>query len=773
MKTNAKKWTALLALILALILPCGALAAPGDANLARDDDIQEKYSDYIRGACVCGDTLYLYGNAHLFSYHIGDADLTATEYELPQPEEENTYNNLEQVFSDGEELYMMISTSYSDEDYYGVESLEIYPVEFDGEKATLGEGVEVDIDELTTDYGDSDNEYLVQINYVCSAGSYLFLDVYDGSGYRNIYQLDAESGEGEYLELDGVNTADINCVTPYEDGQLLIEVFTYDGRTDQLYAYDPEEEELTPLCEPLQLGEYNYGLSNLVYSAESGKIFYREGGFVMAMENFDYANAQQVAELSSMYGDTRPGLLLPGDYYVYYSYDNTAIRNTDPSQMAQTRLIVQSGYSDSMMDAYYAFGNTHGDVAVVLDNGYRDSSQLIEAMMARDDSVDIYTQSVGSQAYDALFNRDYMLELTDPKLTGAVEKMYPFIQDVCMKDGVVKAVPVNIYGWTVALDVEGFELIGIHEDELPTSWKELLEFLPTLEGKIPEDKNIYVFDEYNDQRSIRYMLYSGLMDAWRTRLDAMGQTQYYDDPDLIEMMNMIRDLDLGALGVPEPQDDSYGSVGYSISYGGDNPTHNLVQFSVGATIGNFYGDIMPTPISVLPGEPAWIPLTMQVAFVNPFSKHPELAQEFLATVMDNMDDQTRYNVSDELNDPVRDENMDEIIEEWKKTLEDQKAALETADEIDKPAIEENIKGLEDMLANQERYMWRISAEEIEWFRSHAQYMTVERYNYMYSEDDDSGEIYELQQQMYDGKIEPAEFLKQLDHKVRMRAAEGN
>ena len=237
-------------------------------------------------------------------------------------------------------------------------------------------------------------------------------------------------------------------------------------------------------------------LQGLAYSQESGRLFYLADGYVMAVENFDFDNAQPVAEFSTGFYDNSAGTLLPGDYYVYATYDVVGVRSTDAAELPETRLTIDnSGYSDAITSAYYDFSNTHGDVAVVLSNTYLEASEVIEAMMNRDSSFDIYLTNVQSQAYDSLFQRGYMAELNSEKLKEAVGAMYPAFQDVLMRNGEVVALPVNLYGWVPALNLEGFEKIGISREEIPTNWPDFLDFLTELPDKLPEDGKVRNFDE--------------------------------------------------------------------------------------------------------------------------------------------------------------------------------------------------------------------------------------------------------------------------------------
>ena len=492
-----------------------------------------------------------------------------------------------------------------------------------------------------------------------------------------------------------------------------------------------------------------------------------------AVKDFDFDNAEDVAELSTLYYSDAGGMLLPGDYYVYFSYENTFIRATDPDALPETRLVVQRGgsYSDSIMSAYYSFGNTHGDVAVVLDQTYTESSKIIEAMMGRDSSVDIYMLSVSGEAYDALYNRGFLVELKDEEIVSAVKNMYPAIQDALTRDGEVVAVPLSVYAWMPGLDYEGFEKIGIAREDVPDNWSDLLDLLPELPGLLPEDESVRIFEDYVTQDMAGMQLVSAIMESWRIHQTATGQDPSYDDPVLIGLFEKALALDFEAMGLPEGQDEDevmYRSYGYS---DGDR-SYRLIETGVGCTIGNFYSYCEPALLGMVPGETGEIPLELSVAFVNPFSKNVELAEEFLAELMRNMDNSTAYNLSDALNEPIMSSYTQESIDTYQEMLTEAQGRLEAAEPVDKPAIEEEIKDIERMLEDLDRYGWDISARDIEWYRAHDDAIAVERFDFL-SAADDNGELSDLYQQFMAGKVSPADFLKEIDRKVRMRALEGN
>ena len=752
MKRNV--WTVLLALVLAAILPCTALAAPGSMNIARGDELRDTYGDSVRGGCVLDDALYLYGSEHLFAYRVGDAEVTAIELEFPELEEDER-RDLECVFSDGEGLWALCSR-----------------YEFDGEvddaRATFGEEPMEDADfgDFVEDYGD--DSHLAQINNACYVDGWLMLRVFDAEGDTQVYALEMESGDGFYID----GPEGISCITPYEDGELLIETFDFEEWAVGFYLYDPEEDVAESVSDPVPMdGDVSgNGLEDLVYSAESGKLFYLSGGNVMAMEGFDVANATPVVDLpSNIHGEGGSvGLLLPGDYFVTVSSSVTAIRSTDPDAAPTKRLVVDgTTFADAINAAYYNFTNSHSDVSVVLANSYFEGADLIEKMMYQDSSVDIFALMVNSEAFDALYSRGFMMELDDTALTSAVAQMYPTFQDALMRDGKLVAVPMDVIGRTQGFDYDAFEEIGIAREDVPTSWREFLEMLPELADRLPEDESVSVFDSFETQEWLRRALFNQILNSWSSQETAAGEELCYDNPELAELLQLVLDADFDALGVSEESDDG-GYVDYD--------TNKRVLFTydnAGCALGNMTeGTWTPTPLRAREDLDACIPLNVTAMFVNPYSKNQEEAQDFLVEVINNLNAATLYNLSDEYSEPVRDAQREKDIEDARAQIDAMKARLEKADPLDAPAMEEEIANAEEHLADMEKNVWLISAENIEWYRSHADALAAQHYNYLDANDDNS-ELSDLLEQVMAGRMDVGNFLKQIDRKVHMRATEGN
>lgn len=745
-------------MVLALILaPLSALAAQGDANLGRN--FYETYRDNISGIFTVNDTLYVYGYKGIYAWQVGDADLAPIAF----PEQENsgdTYSSIQSIFADGETIYALIATYLSSDTTYSLERVELIPLEIEGDAVSYGDATELSRDDLVVNYGD-ENDYMIQINSVCCADGRAYLCVYNDMGESAVYMLNLSDGSGMFLE-DLVNP--LAC-TPYEDGHVLIQCFDWNAKQCNLLDFDPEAESLSPACPPL---ERENTLQGIVYSAETGRLFFQEDGYVKAATDFDFENAVTVAEYPQFYYNDQAAHLLPGDYYVCFDYESISVRATDPESLPQTRIVV-SGMSDYVTDAYYDFTNTHGDVAVVLSQDYQESSAIIEGMMNRDSTNDILLLSVNSKAFDSLYQRGYLAEIDDAELKAAIGGMYPGLQEVLLRDGEVVAVPVRLYGWIPGISVAGFEKIGVSREEIPTNWLDFLDFLETLSDKLPEDGSVRIFDEYMTQEYAKNELFSAVFQSYKNAMPE-GEIRY-NTPELQAAFEKLLNLDYEAMGLPE-DDDEAEMMGGSVSFysvGDYERTYTLFTGSVGCTLGNFYNDFEPWPLSFSADDVGVLPIDLTVAVINPFSEHRELAQEFLRAIYDTLSEDTLYNLSDALNEPRRYDLYEENLAEVNKMLEDERAAMEKAEPVDKPAHQETIDQLEKTLEDMEANYWMISPESLEWYRSHAQNLHVMRYDYT----DEADGLYDQAEQLLQGRLSPADFLSAMDQKIRMMALEGN
>ena len=125
-----------------------------------------------------------------------------------------------------------------------------------------------------------------------------------------------------------------------------------------------------------------------------------------------------------------------GDLYVRASYDAVVGRDVTLDKLPAQRMRIANGdYVDSINKAYYAFTDKHPEYMISISTTL-DTDSLLQSMMNRDSSVDIYTLPSTSSAFTSLMNRGFMAELEgNQTISDAVNAMYGFIKDYVMKDG--------------------------------------------------------------------------------------------------------------------------------------------------------------------------------------------------------------------------------------------------------------------------------------------------------------------------------------------------
>lgn len=111
-----------------------------------------------------------------------------------------------------------------------------------------------------------------------------------------------------------------------------------------------------------------------------------------------------------------------GDLYVLADYDAVIGRDVTLDKLPAQRLrVANGGYEDAIGKAYYSFTDKHPEYMVSIANSLN-SDNLLQSMMNRDSSVDIYTLSSTDSAFAALMNRGFMAELDgDATLSDAVD----------------------------------------------------------------------------------------------------------------------------------------------------------------------------------------------------------------------------------------------------------------------------------------------------------------------------------------------------------------
>ena len=608
-----------------------------------------------------------------------------------------------------------------------------------------------------------DGEALVQ-----DEGGYVYFDVprkmiqADGKLYSVEYVtggtrlicLDPAAGSAELLEMDD-STQDIFS---YKEGKLLAVINEYtDSMIMHINALDPATGDMEEL---FALGEVAGTYPNPVgYDAQSDAFYYEANGELMRVVGADVEAAASVAACPTSYPNcmavAADGNLLLSDYETLWKV------NTNPEERPEARLIVQYNYNSAMEAARVAFQQAHPEVEVVLAQSPGD---VVQSMMTQVTTPDIYTLSVSSPEYSAVFGRGYMAELTGSEiLSDFAAAVYPAIQEMIQKDGEVYGLPLEAYGFgDLSYSPEAFERLGLTEEDVPANWMDFFDLLGRLPDYLENDPDVTVFETYLTVGDLRYMLFSALMDSYMLYISQPENEFSFDTPLFRELMAAFEAVDFEALGVSEE-----GSGDYVYN------AESTMFYTYGSSFSPYVTGDVPQMLylGLDEGMQPLVSTDVTVAFVNPFSQNRDLAIEYLECASEQVDAIMRITMMPGENEPVLNPYFEETLESYDEQIASLETQLANAEEVDKQALEatlEEVKGYRDDFEKNNQY--NASEESIAAYREVAGYMVVSTYLGMDSET--SNEYYEQRNQYINGAITLDEFIRNIDQKLQMIVLEG-
>lgn len=755
-----KKLCVLLALVLALTcLP--AMAAEGDALLGRGGDDGNLYFNYCFAE---GDTLYASGYSSIYTYHLGDPDLREYVFVHPEDEESTRDYTVLPFASDGQLYALYLVTRYAEVTEF--EGAHITAMTLNDDNTAIFEPVcDVDWSDLIEYY--DDNAYPGRPDCVLGLqGGKAFVRCYDvqGNGDYAIFTIDVNTGKRE--PVDGLRN--VMAVTPYKDSMVLVEQYDYNNNTvADLAVYDPAGDSVQPLAQ-IKVNEYS-PLVGLGYDPDTDTVYCVRGGEVCPV---DLQAGEILAGVTDMpldnYGNVMAACVMPGGYFIFTG-DGLAVRNLDPAQKAEIRLkINDNSWQEAVNNAYYRFANAHGDISVVLSREYSEVEHLIESMMNRDDSIDIYTLTSSTPTFEALYNRGYLMELDgNEKLSAFADSMYPSLRERLSSNGHLVALPLSAWAYTIGINEKALESLGKSMADVPDNWPEFLDFVAGLKDVINEDSKVKLFYPGYTAEDAKNELFYAIFEDYQRYVNRTDPAMGYNTEMLQGLLKKLDQVDFVAMGYqPAAERDEHASDDYEYVENG-----MLLQTGTGCTIGNYYGDCTPLLLGMAPGMTTPITLETTVAFVNPFTKHPDVALAFMEELADNLPAAARYCFDPSLSEPIRGKWNEQAMAEWQKQLEELKADLEKADPADRQMIEDSIHDTEQTLQYYEENAWDVGPKDLEWYRAHDENITIAASNWLYSEN--GGEASELIQQYCEGNLSAEDMLSGIDKKVQMMLLEGN
>ena len=780
-----KKLLSLILMLTVILLPVSALAAPGDAVLLRQGE--DGYNSNVCGLAEVDGDLYALTYDGLYVFASGETKPTHYDFPLSSnvddgDDDEDTVVSRSVsalIAYEGRPCVIVagLETEYEGVgeermEYSTVEGVWLCELTLEDGKAAVGEEL-TELDWFDLVQGGGDSEYLAQCDLPTVVGDTLYFASYDESYERVLVATDLTDGDTDvYYPADLGAEISLDSFCAYKDGQLLVLETEWgeDESAVKLYAIDVENEEATELL-TLATGE-NASATGLAYRADTDTVYCIMDGEICAMTGMDVSTLQRVSEAPISYINSAAPIITGDGFYIAADYEALVRRNTDPAQRAQTRITVQDMGAGAITDAYYAFGEAHGEVEVVL---LQRTEDVVQAMMNRSTDVDVYCVNVDSVEFDAVYSRGYMAELTGSESISAfLDRCYPFAREVCEKDGEAVAVPVMLYMDGRGYDPEAFARLGLTEEDVPGTWAEFFGSLEPLAAKIAEEPGMTLFEGFSDYETARMTFLSAMITDYMNYISLPENEFAFDTEAFRAALAAYEAVDWSKLGLPAPNvDDGLGASGV-IEIGG-RTEHNVLYSAYTNVSADGYiarAAFRPMLLSFVEGEQPHISATVFIAFVNPFSEHRDIAVSFLETALEELDDLTRIHLCPDENEPVRSPWYEDNLKGFDQSVanaEEQLAKAETEEE--RQAYEELVEEYKQYREDYLKYdAWTASEESIAIYREYASSIRVKRNIGMGGENSEA--FYELQQQYMDGMVSADEFIRGVDGKLQMMMKEG-
>ena len=762
-----KRMIALLLVLVMTLCAAAAWAAPGDTTLfARDYDANNSPS--VTTAVAVGDTLYILVNQ--FDEELSDNIFSLYQYTQGQSSEPELlanklcytrwYSTMEDakaaqanigadpetgfgyLFSDGEKLY-------------GFNTL-------NGEIASLtfADGAmsrEVVCTVATNDLyiQEEDYSYMVDINGLCCMNGHVYFASSDWRGREPqyfLYDINLDGGAVTKLPL----TQRINSTIPYKDGLLLSYVFSsWDENTNQeipaqLMTINPADGATVSVKEMADTA-YIY---TLAYDAAKDTVYYFTESTLWGMTGMGtpfkaaYANQSYVDSMT----------IFSSGYAALWSSDGLEIHNLDPAYLPTKTLTLIGSWRDA---AARKFTQENPDIPLIFSEQYYGMADLGQAMVSGDTTIDVIRTNV-ENGFDNLLEKGYCADLSSSqKLMDYVNSLYPALRDEVMKDGKLYAIPVSVYGSTLSYMPSKLEEIGLTEEDMPTTFVELCEFITRWNNEWIDDENKTNVMPFCTTMSNRSVVFDLMLKAYLDYYDAKGEPLTFDTPEFNAMLTALDSMDASNLDMPANMSDQKYDEYYQL-YSGVFVDRGLLSTAEGE-----YASV-PLKLSIGEGKDFTVGTTMEVLFVNPRCANLPEAIKLLECYVDTLDESYKILMCPDCNDPVENQYYQETLKNFQDSLAELQEQLKTADDAEKRDLEDTIKYYEDSLNNKESFRWDYSAQTIAQYREIGDHVFARHANVLYSAGNDtSTQLRSLHERYVQKQITRDQYIKELNQKARM------
>lgn len=215
--------------------------------------------------------------------------------------------------------------------------------------------------------------------------------------------------------------------------------------------------------------------------------------------------------------------------------------------VARAETLTFSSIFSTTTDEFKAFQAAHPDLVIKRSSVYyENSNELFGALVTREFDYDVLYLYGDQYDIQQLMAKGYLLDLSqNAVIDDMIHQMYPAIIDQLTHDGKIYAIPHSIYFEYSFIDREVWELAGLSEREMPTSFEALLDFLDDWCDRIEKEPepNIRIVsswdaDTYN-KASYTSKLTEMLINCHIAQLQSAGKTISFNDETFKSLLQRV------------------------------------------------------------------------------------------------------------------------------------------------------------------------------------------------------------------------------------------
>lgn len=379
------------------------------------------------------------------------------------------------------------------------------------------------------------------------------------------------------------------------------------------------------------------------------------------------------------------------------------------------------------------------------DEFFFTDTMLLNRLVTHDDSVDIYYIEGNMISTDVIFRKDFAAPITQPDLVANIEGMYTPIRESVVDGQTVMGMPIYVSSreCCLAYNLEVYECCLGEGYTLPNSWSQLLE-------QIAEWSESLWQQQISPVNMDGRMLIQVSLDYVMAQQQIKGNEANFSSDDIVNLM-----------------DTAYRAAQNMEAHHADQMEH-ILFWRQGIVVGYSEKDGFCTyPLPLWEGNMPIIPLRICVAFINPYSKKHDLAQQFLAAYYHQMDPVLQMALSPQANQPIENSNAIEQMKRLQETigwLESNVAAAECSS--DQREMESQLAECKRQLKLAEQSRYLVDEVSLAAYKENIQCGVVLS-EQLWQEQS----ISRLIEQMLQGQITPSNFCRELERVMQMKEAE--